>query len=190
MPSKTLKQRNFMAAAAHNPTFAKKVGISQKVAKEFNQADKGKKFRGGGMAKRKKYEEGGEVDGGLTFAEMSDEDRAALAKARMSEMGGPMPEEPETKRAVTKVKAAGVKTPEARSEARTMSKINAITGPEPAKSRAAAMPDVAARKAQTEQRTRRSAFGGENKGVYGMKAGGKVRGCGIAQRGKTKGRMV
>ena len=40
-----------MAAAAHNPAFAKKVGIPAKVAKEFNQADKGKKFVGGGMAK-------------------------------------------------------------------------------------------------------------------------------------------
>jgi hypothetical protein len=28
-----------MAAAAHNPKFAKKVGIPQKVAKDFNQAD-------------------------------------------------------------------------------------------------------------------------------------------------------
>jgi hypothetical protein len=28
-----------MAAAAHNPTFAKKVGIPTKVAKEFNHAD-------------------------------------------------------------------------------------------------------------------------------------------------------
>lgn len=37
-----------MAAAAHNPAFAKKVGISQKVAKEFNQADKGKRFGTGG----------------------------------------------------------------------------------------------------------------------------------------------
>jgi hypothetical protein len=49
MPSTSKKQRNFMAAAAHNPAFAKKVGISQDVAKEFNQADKGKKFRSGGM---------------------------------------------------------------------------------------------------------------------------------------------
>jgi hypothetical protein len=38
-----------MAAAAHSPAFAKKAGISQDVAKEFNQADKGKKFRSGGM---------------------------------------------------------------------------------------------------------------------------------------------
>lgn len=36
-----------MAAAAHNPEFAKKAGIPQDVAKEFNQADKGKKFGSG-----------------------------------------------------------------------------------------------------------------------------------------------
>lgn len=48
MPSTSSKQRNFMAAAAHDPAFAKRVGISQKVAKEFNQADKGKKFNKGG----------------------------------------------------------------------------------------------------------------------------------------------
>jgi hypothetical protein len=41
MPSKTPKQARTMAAAAHNPAFAKKVGIPQKVAKEFNRADKG-----------------------------------------------------------------------------------------------------------------------------------------------------
>lgn len=41
MPSETPKQARTMAAAAHNPKFAKKVGIPQKVAKEFNEADKG-----------------------------------------------------------------------------------------------------------------------------------------------------
>lgn len=30
-----------MAAAAHDPAFARRVGVPQKVAKEFNQADKG-----------------------------------------------------------------------------------------------------------------------------------------------------
>lgn len=30
-----------MAAAAHNPKFAKKAGVPPAVAKEFNQADKG-----------------------------------------------------------------------------------------------------------------------------------------------------
>jgi hypothetical protein len=41
MPSKTPKQARTMAAAAHNPAFARKLGIPQEVAKEFNQADEG-----------------------------------------------------------------------------------------------------------------------------------------------------
>jgi hypothetical protein len=44
MPSKSAKQARLMAAASHNPAFAKKVGIPVKVAKEFNQADKGSKL--------------------------------------------------------------------------------------------------------------------------------------------------
>ena len=39
MPSKSAKQHRFMEAAAHNPAFAKKAGIPQKVAKEFVAAD-------------------------------------------------------------------------------------------------------------------------------------------------------
>jgi hypothetical protein len=42
MPSKSSKQKRFMSAAAHNPEFAKKAGIPQKVAKEFHNADRGK----------------------------------------------------------------------------------------------------------------------------------------------------
>ena len=40
MPSETPKMARTMAAAAHNPKFAKKMGIPQNVAREFNQADK------------------------------------------------------------------------------------------------------------------------------------------------------
>lgn len=40
MPSKSESQRKLMAAAAHDPEFAKKVGIKQETAKEWNQADK------------------------------------------------------------------------------------------------------------------------------------------------------
>lgn len=39
MPSKTPKMARTMAAAAHDPKFAKKLGIPQKVAKDFNKAD-------------------------------------------------------------------------------------------------------------------------------------------------------
>ena len=51
MPSTSKKQHNFMAAIAHNPAFAKKVGISQAVGKDFNEADKGRKFKQGGAMK-------------------------------------------------------------------------------------------------------------------------------------------
>ena len=51
MPSTSVKQRDFMAAVAHNPAFAKKAGVPQSVGKEFNQADKGRKFSQGGDMK-------------------------------------------------------------------------------------------------------------------------------------------
>jgi hypothetical protein len=53
MPSKTPKQARTMAAAAHNPQFAKKVGIPTKVAKEFNKADTGTKKLSQAMKKGK-----------------------------------------------------------------------------------------------------------------------------------------
>ena len=51
MPSSSKKQHNFMAAVANNPSFAKKVGVPQSVGKDFNQADKGRKFSKGGDMK-------------------------------------------------------------------------------------------------------------------------------------------
>jgi len=45
MPSKSPAQARFMAAAAHDKGFAKKAGIPQGVAREFNQADKGTGIR-------------------------------------------------------------------------------------------------------------------------------------------------
>ena len=39
MPSKSRPQARLMAGAAHDPAFAKKVGVPPAVAKEFNQAD-------------------------------------------------------------------------------------------------------------------------------------------------------
>ena len=63
MPSKSLSQHRLMTAVAHSPTFAKKVGISQKVGKEFASADEGKQFKRGGLydninAKRERISEG------------------------------------------------------------------------------------------------------------------------------------
>ena len=63
MPTKSSSQHNLMAAVAHNPAFAKKVGIPQKVGKEFTKADEAKKMKGGGLyeninAKRQRIAEG------------------------------------------------------------------------------------------------------------------------------------
>jgi len=59
MPAVSKKQKQLMDAAAHNPAFAKKVGIPQSVAMDFSKASKGKKFREGGDMKH------GYKDGGL-----------------------------------------------------------------------------------------------------------------------------
>ena len=63
MPSKSASQHRLMEAVAHNPGFAKKVGIPQSVGKDFAKADEGKKFKGGGLyaninAKRERIAEG------------------------------------------------------------------------------------------------------------------------------------
>ncbi len=42
MPSKSKAQHRFMEAVAHNPSFAKKAGVPQKVGKDFAAADKGR----------------------------------------------------------------------------------------------------------------------------------------------------
>ena len=54
MPSTSKKQHNFMAAVAHSPSFAKKVGVPQSVGKDFSTADKGRKFSKGGDMKESK----------------------------------------------------------------------------------------------------------------------------------------
>jgi hypothetical protein len=76
MPSTSKKQHNFMAAVANNPSFAKKVGVPQSVGKEFNQADKSRKFS----------------KGGDTMAKMNAGMMAMMAKKKPMKMaGGGMP---------------------------------------------------------------------------------------------------
>ena len=44
MPATSKKQKTFMDAVAHNPAFAKKVGVPKAVGKDFSEASKGMKF--------------------------------------------------------------------------------------------------------------------------------------------------
>jgi len=88
MPSTSKKQHNFMAAVAHNPAFAKKAGVPQSVGKDFNQADKGRKFSKGGDMK--KMNMGGYADGGMTMVNKGGKmvpDFAADGKGKMAKGG-------------------------------------------------------------------------------------------------------
>ena len=52
MPATSEKQKRFMDAAAHNPKFAKAVGIPTSVAKDFSEASKGMSFGKGAPSSR------------------------------------------------------------------------------------------------------------------------------------------
>lgn len=66
MPAVSNKQKRLMDAAAHNPAFAKKVGIPVSVAKDFSESSKGKKFRKGGEAMKSCGTKKGYASGGLS----------------------------------------------------------------------------------------------------------------------------
>lgn len=69
MPSTSPTQARFMAAAAHDPKFAKSAGIPMAVAREFNAADKGT----GILAKKKKFSAAGFFDHPDSKKAMKDE---------------------------------------------------------------------------------------------------------------------
>ena len=103
MPSSSKKQHNFMAAIANNPAFAKKVGIPQSVGKDFDEADKGKKFGSGGATcpdvqkvNKSKTDHGKMTffkEGGDTMAKMNAGMMAIMAKKKGATKmaGGGMP---------------------------------------------------------------------------------------------------
>ena len=66
-----------MAGAAHDPVFAKKVGVPTKVAREFNKADDKSGFLSSAMrAKGPAYQEGGKVKKYAEGSQVTAEDEA------------------------------------------------------------------------------------------------------------------
>ena len=61
MPSKTRAQHNLMAMVANDPAASKRLGIPQRVGKDFMEADKGRKFAEGGQMKESKAMMGKEL---------------------------------------------------------------------------------------------------------------------------------
>lgn len=98
MPSVSKKQHNFMAAVAHSPAFAKKVGVPQSVGKDFSTADKGRKFSKGGdimaTANKQKAGTGASKMGAVKTAAPSRDGIATKGKTKGAQpkmAGGPGP---------------------------------------------------------------------------------------------------
>lgn len=175
MPSVSKKQRNFMAAVAHSPEFAKKAGVPQSVGKEFNKADKGLKFSKGGdmanTARMNRLEELGRVDAEKA---RTSKGKSNLASEKKRIMGEIMPK---------KMAMGGMA-----SMAPTSAKVGAAMDPKKAAMIAQAM------------KNRPKMVGGGTAGApapmrgptpTGMKGGGFVKAAdGIAKRGKTKATQV
>lgn len=170
MPSKSKAQRNLMAAAAHNPAFAKKVGVPMKVAKEFNKADKSKKFSNGKLV---------EVDSNKNpgLSKLPTEVRNKMGYMKKGGMA---------KGCATKSDAKMIAKKEVKGHESSMHKmkkggvIEKGTG-EKYKSKAAMM--------KHEKKESKAEEMKEHK----MKSGGScsyARGGGIEKKGKTKGRII
>jgi hypothetical protein len=208
MPSTSKKQHNFMAAIAKNPAFAKKVGIKASVGEEFLTADKGKKFRSGGMAKAEMKESKSESKKEMAMDKKQDvamikkafkehdaqehkggkgtklklkKGGMAMKKAKRYDEGGDV--ETETKQGKN-----SMIDDETRRKAMEM--VNLDVDKEPRlddvpmpKSKSKAKP-----KAKSNVMTR--AMSKMNPAGDTYKKGGSVRGCGIATKGLTKGKIV
>jgi hypothetical protein len=83
MPSKTKAQHNLMAMVANDPAAAKRVGIPQKVGRDYVEADKGRKFNQGGDMKESKAMMGKE----LAFMKKKGAPKS-MVKHEMAEMKG------------------------------------------------------------------------------------------------------
>ena len=167
MPSTSAKQHRFMAAIANSPSFAKKVGVSQSVGKDFDAADKGKTFNKGGMMKESKGMMGmGMKKGGMPMKD----GKPAFTQKKM--MGGGM----------AKYAKGG--------SIRRMAD-GGMTAPM-APPMAPQQPPVDPRQMAAMQAAMQ-AQGGAAPMAPGMKRGGSVgfaKGGGIESRGKTKGTMI
>jgi hypothetical protein len=168
MPSTSKKQHNFMAAIAHNPAFAKKVGVSQAVGKDFNEADKSRKFKQGGAMKSDMKE-----DTKMDKAQ----DKAMIKKAfkehdAQEHKGGKGTKLVLKKGGTTKM--AGGKMVDSRMMAPKMGGSDRA-----GRAMASPSPDMMGR-----------AMPRRPMAAEMMKKGGMAKGGGIESKGKTKGKMI
>lgn len=164
MPATSEKQKRLMDAAAHNPAFAKKVGMPQNVAKDFSEASKGMKFGSGARTRvdRQAFNKP-KTDHGASALFKEGGDMKKDMKALFAGKEAKAEEKAEKKAFPTK---AGYKKAEAKFEGEKMAK-----GGSTSLAKHASMP--------------------ASKAHAGLKTGGFTRSAdGIATKGKTKATQV
>jgi len=198
MPSTSKKQHNFMAAIAHSPAFAKKVGVPQSVGMDFNKADKGKTFKGGGMAKK--------LFGGKETVKEELAEAKAIKSGKISPMQYAKGEESEKKMRkggkACMAEGGEIETETAQGQnknisdetrRRAMEMVNLDVNAEPRITK-----DAPRARARAKMREKANVMTGAmsrmNPAGDTYKSGGKVsqlaKANGCAVRGKTKGRII
>jgi len=176
VPSTSEKQAKLMAAVAHNPAFAKKVGIPQSVGKEFNKADKGRKFGTGGdnMKSSKKdmsFDEKVEADNKVKEKDAEERATKYRTDAMMEEgkkKGGMIGEYG----GAEKYKSKAAKKKHEAKESPSEEKLEAKMGKNMAR---ATMQKVASRAVKSHEKRMHK----------GMSGGGSVKGYGMARGGRA-----
>jgi hypothetical protein len=180
-----------MALVANNPKAAKRLGISQKVGKEYVKADKGKKFASGGMSrpaaleKRRQQEylernpQYAEQEEGLetVYPEefMTPGGASKAGSGVMAAVKAGAYRDPKAKRAADKVMRERIKEAESKKD-----KLRA-TSPASAPYRSPNRSPYEPRPQSDESSFRK---GGS------VKSSASSRADGIAQRGKTRGKFI
>ena len=178
VPSVSKKQHNFMAAVAHNPAFAKKVGVAQSVGKDFNTADKGKTFKEGGAMKSDMKQDKAMVKKAVGMHDKQMHGGKSTDMGKLKKGGMPMVMKDGKKIPAFAAKKGGMPPGMMGKAGRAMS------APSPdMMGRAMAKRPMVAAPAEAPMMKK----GG---GVKKMAYGGMAKGGGIESTGKTKGTMI
>ena len=187
MPAESKKQEMFMQAVANNPEFAKKVGVKQSIGQEFTKEKD--------MNKVKKMQMGGRAMADKAGAQAMDPRMAmAMEARRRAAAGGGMNKGGNTSRMNRLEELGRVDNEKAytkKGKDNLMAEKKRVVGELKAKT-GGMLASTGGSNAPMDAKGKKMMKGGK---VKKMKKGGSVssaskRADGVAQRGRTRGRMV
>ena len=192
MPSKSAKQAKFMRAVAHSPKFAKQVGVPQSVGKDYEMADKKTKKFGDGGAARKPTMPREPITGGKDTVPMTPERREFLKEMERRNKEQRDESAKLAKKATPYAKGGKVGESKKAMELRHARTLSKLAGEE-RKEAAGYKKGGAMKKSDKAGRAlvKKSADTmGRAMMKYAKGGTASARADGIAQRGKTKGKML